>query len=72
MSGSMEVDALLSETVGGGTCSSVSEAVPDATPSSAIRTTMESAGVSGWALARHSGQVECEWNHMSMQSMWKL
>lgn len=67
MLGSMEVDALLSETRG--ICWSVSEAFPDAASSSATRITAESAGMSGWALVRHSGQVECEWNHMSMQSM---
>lgn len=67
--GSMEVDALPSETVGSGTWWSVSAAVPDVAASSGIRTTR---GVSGWVLVRHRGQVECEWNHMSMQSMWKV
>lgn len=64
---SMEVDASVSETRG--ICWPVSETLPDAAASSATRITTESAGMSGWALARHRGQVECEWNHMSMQSM---
>lgn len=55
LSGSMEVDALPSEMVGSGTSWSVSAAVPDVAASSGIRTTTESAGVSGWVLVRHRG-----------------
>lgn len=66
MLGSMGVDALVSETRG--ICWSISETPPDAAASSATRITTESAGISGCALARHRGQVECEWNHMSMQA----
>jgi hypothetical protein len=55
-SGSLEIDASLSETAD--TCCSISEALPDAASSTTITT--DSAGVSGWALARHNGQVECD------------